>query len=41
MNRQDQTSGLVWLAVGLFIVIGSMVSMDIGTFVSRGRDSFR
>lgn len=40
MNRQDQTSGLVWLAVGLFIVIGSVLSMDMGTLREPGAGLF-
>ena len=40
MDRQDQISSLVWLAAGLFIVIGSIVSLDMGTFREPGAGLF-
>lgn len=40
MDRQDQTSGLVWLGTGLFVVTGSVISLDIGTFTEPGAGLF-
>jgi putative tricarboxylic transport membrane protein len=34
MNKRDLVSGLAWLFVGLFIIIGSLSSLEIGTLTS-------
>jgi len=40
MNRQDQISSLIWLLLGLFIIIGSLSSLKIGTARDPGPGLF-
>jgi putative tricarboxylic transport membrane protein len=34
MNRRDFASGLAWLCAGLFVIIGSVSSLEVGTLTS-------
>jgi putative tricarboxylic transport membrane protein len=34
MNKRDSVSGLVWLCVGLFVTIGSVSSLEVGSLSS-------
>jgi len=40
MNRQDQIGSLVWLFVGVFIILGSLTSLKIGTANDPGPGLF-